>query len=91
MDLADLNTHNTNTTNSTNTTNTNTTNSSNANINTRECVYSNLTQLLDIMLKRGLSGFLSLDATLFVWDQCFITGMCACMYIYIMGCVCIVP
>lgn len=53
-------------------------NGSNVEGNIKECVYDNFSQLVDLMLKRGFSGFLSLETTLFVWDQCFITGRYFC-------------
>lgn len=36
--------------------------------------YSTFEEFLDSCLKRGLSGLLTLDTTLFVWDQCFLTS-----------------
>lgn len=32
--------------------------------------------LLDVALMNGLSGLLSLETTIFVWDQCFVAGKC---------------
>ena len=53
-------------------------------------MFSTFVQFVDIQLMRGLSSLLVIDVTLFVWDQCIISGFYTmlplCISALLLGC-----